>query len=89
MKTLLRGSMAFLVIVSLVLPMVPAVVNSDPLTDDAMSLVYGGQEALDCGKIALLMEGLCYAAGGGWLACAIVTAGAYLGCLAANALVAE
>lgn len=86
MKKTLQGIIVVLLVASAMLPMTSQTEYSAPLTDQGLSVLYGGKEAIDCEAIALLVEAGCYAIGGGWLACAIVTAGAYLACMAANAL---
>ena len=86
MKKIVQSTMVVLLVASAMLPITSQTEYSAPLTDQGLSVLYGGKEAIDCEAIALLVEAGCYAIGGGWLSCAIVTAGAYLGCLAANAV---
>ncbi len=89
MKKIVKTGLIFIFAISLILPLTPQVQNSSLLENQTMNLIYGGKEELNCNAIALFVEAGCYAAGGGWLSCAFVTAGDYSGCLAANALLGE
>lgn len=86
MKKIVRSILVVLLVASAVFPISSQAEYPTLITDQALGTLYGGAEKVDCEAIALLVEASCYALGGGWLSCAIITAGAYLACLGANAL---
>ena len=86
MKGIVRQLLVALILLSLVLPFVQQFGYSSPLSRDEMSALVGGQKAVDCNVIAIFVEGMCTTLGGGWFTCVLIAAGAYLACLAANAL---
>lgn len=86
MRNIVSKVVIILLLVSFVTPLVPAGTESKPLTSTQMQSISGGLPALDCGKIASMAAGICELSGGGWFACILIGAGAYLSCLATNAL---
>ncbi|KAB2921256.1 MAG: hypothetical protein F9K22_14215 [Bacteroidetes bacterium] len=88
MKQIARVVLVALLITSALFPVTSQMEYSAPMTDEGLSVLYGGKEAVvDCEALMIYIQSTCYALGAGWLACAIVTAAAYLGCIAANALI--
>ena len=86
MKKILIQMLAGLLVISLVLPFVPQLRTSSPLSHDEMSRLVGGETAVDCGLLAAGVEAYCRLLGGGWLTCLIISGGTYVACLGANAL---
>lgn len=86
MRNILSKVVIMLLLVSFVTPLVPAETAPQQLTTSQMQSFNGGLVGLDCEKLASMAAGICELAGGGWLACIIFGAGAYLSCLASNAL---
>ena len=86
MKQIARVVLVALLITSALFPVTSQMEYSAPMTDEGLSILYGGKEKVDCEALALIMEAGCYAAGYGWLACTIATLVAYLACLATTAL---
>lgn len=88
MRNIVSKVVIMLLLVSFVTPLVPAGTESQQLSTTQMQSISGGLPGLNCEYIASVSAGICELSGGGWLACLIVGAGAYLGCLAANAITA-
>ncbi len=86
MRNILSKVVIMLLLVSFVTPLVPAETAPQQLNTTQLQSLAGGQAPIDCDLMASGATTVCAMLGGGWLACAIVAAASYLGCLAANSL---
>lgn len=86
MKKIASRLIIILLVMSLIVPLLPADVNSKTLSTSEMQSLVGGKEAINCDAIGAGAYMLCISMDGGWLGCTIVAAAAYLGCLAANSI---
>ncbi len=88
MKKIASRLIILLLLVSVIVPLLPADVHSQRLSSVEMISISGGKAIIDCETFAAGAYTLCVTMSGGWLVCTIASGAAYLGCLAANAVVA-
>ena len=81
MKKFSRQLLVVLMLVSLVLPLIPAFAAPTSLSQNDMRLITGGKLSLDCSAVAAAAEAFCIIGGGSPGVCSWVYNLAYVGCL--------